>query len=129
MIGIDDAVAAGLQIVNKFIPDPQAKAQAEQELRSSMQAWDAGQTKVNEVEAANANVFVSGWRPFIGWVGGGALAWQYVLAPVAMWIGFILGHPLPKPPTFDSGIYELVFALLGLGGMRSYEKIKGVASR
>lgn len=125
--GLDDAIAAGLKVLDKFIPDPEARAKAEADLRSSLQNWDKAQTDVNAVEAASNNVFVAGWRPFIGWVGGSALAWQYVLAPFISWVGFCIGHPLPKPPTFDGSIYELVFALLGIGGMRTFEKIKGVA--
>ena len=64
--GIDDAIAAGLKVLNKFVPDPEAREKAEVELRNSLQAWDKGQTDVNAVEAANPSVFVSGWRPFIG---------------------------------------------------------------
>ena len=118
--GIDDAVAAGLQVLNKFIPDPAAKAQAEAELRSSLQAWDKAQTDVNAVEAANPNIFVSGWRPMIGWIGATGLAYQYVFRPLA--VGFI-GMPLPP---LDGSLMELVVGLLGFGGMRSWEKYKGL---
>ena len=56
--GIDDAIAAGLQIINKFVPDPAQKQAAEDSLRSSLQAWDGQQNAVNTVEGANASVFV-----------------------------------------------------------------------
>ena len=58
--GIDDAIAAGLKVLDKFVPDPEAKAKAEAELRSSLQQWDKAQTDVNAVEASNPNLFVAG---------------------------------------------------------------------
>jgi hypothetical protein len=124
--GIDDAIAAALKVLDKFVPDPEAKAKAESELRSSLQAWDKAQTDVNAVEAANSNVFVSGWRPFIGWTCGLALAYQYVVAPLVMWIALTFGMHLAAPPRLDDMLWQLVFAMLGMGGLRTFEKIKGV---
>jgi hypothetical protein len=125
--GIDDAIAAALKVLDKFVPDPEAKAKAESELRSSLQAWDKAQTDVNAVEAANSNVFVSGWRPFIGWTCGLALAYQYVLAPLIMWVTLTVGIHLAAPPKLDDMLWQLVFAMLGMGGLRTFEKIKGVS--
>lgn len=125
--GLDDAINAGLHILDKFIPDPTQKAQAEQELRAYFAAADAGQQQVNAAEAANASVFTSGWRPWIGWVCGMALAYQYVLAPLGVWFASIVGHPIPVPPKLDDVLWQLMFGMLGMGGLRTYEKIKGVA--
>jgi len=127
--GIDNAIAAALKVLDKFVPDPQAKAKAEAELRSSLQAWDKSQTDVNAVEAANPNVFVSGWRPFIGWVCGLALAYQYIAAPLLLWLATSLHIAMVAPPKLDGMLWELVFALLGMGGLRTLEKVKGVASK
>jgi hypothetical protein len=125
--GIDDAIAAGLQVLNKFVPDPEARAKAEADLRNSLQAWDKAQTDVNAIEAANANVFVSGWRPFIGWTCGLALAYQYVIAPLFVWFALCAGFHPPAPPKLDDTLWQLVFAMLGMGGLRTLEKVKGVA--
>lgn len=125
--GIDDAIAAGLQVLNKFVPDPEARAKAEADLRSSLQSWDKAQTDVNAVEAANTNLFVAGWRPFIGWTCGLALAYQYVIAPLVMWITLTAGIHLAPPPKLDDMLWQLVFAMLGMGGLRTFEKIRGVA--
>ena len=125
--GIDDAIAAGLQVLNKFVPDPEARAKAESELRNSLQAWDKAQTDVNAVEAASANVFVSGWRPFIGWTCGLALAYQFVASPILVWLALCAGFHPPVPPKLDDTLWQLVFAMLGMGGLRTFEKIKGVA--
>ena len=121
--GIDDAISAGLQIVNKFIPDPAAAAQAEQELRVSLQQWDAKQSETNTIEAANPNLFVSGWRPAIGWVGAIGLLYQYLLRPIAVGSGW---HDLPA---LDQSLMELVTAMLGMAGLRTYEKTLGVHSK
>ena len=125
--GIDDAIAAGLQVINKFVPDPQERAKAESALRDSLQAWDKQQNDVNAVEAANPNVFVSGWRPFIGWTCGLALAYQYVAAPIFVWLALCAGFHPAAPPKLDDTMWQLVFAMLGLGGLRTFEKIKKVA--
>lgn len=125
--GIDTVIGEGLKIINKWIPDPAEKAKAEAELRASLQAWDQQQNQVNAVEAANSSLFVSGWRPAIGWTCAGALFYQYVFTPLAMWGASILQYPLPKPPTLDDVLWQLLFGMLGMGGLRTFEKIKGVA--
>src|SRR6185312_5726980 len=114
-------------IVGKFIPDPQAAAQASQAILTTLQASDASQNTVDAAEAANPDLFVSGWRPAVGWVCVAALVYSYLLVPIGMWAGYALGHPIPKPPVLDNNLWELMFGLLGMGGLRSWEKIKGVA--
>ena len=121
--GLDDAIGAGLQIINKFIPDPNQRQEAEASLRSSLQQWDAQQAEVDANEAQNPSIFVSGWRPFIGWVGGLGLAYQYFIRPFAVGFGW---HDLP---VLDSSLNELVFSLLGMAGLRTYEKMQGVARK
>lgn len=125
--GIDDAIAAGLRIVDKFVPDPEAKIRAEAELRASLQAWDASQSATNTAEAQNGGWFVAGWRPWIGWVCGAALAIQFVVGPLAVWACDLLGRPIQSPPTLDDMLWELMFGMLGLGGLRTFEKVKGVS--
>jgi hypothetical protein len=124
--GIDDAIAAGLKVLDKFVPDPEAKAKAEAELRSSLQQWDKAQTDVNAVEASNPNLFVAGWRPMIGWVCALALAYQYLVCPLGMWIATSLHLAVTTPPKLDDSLWQLMFGMLGMGGLRTYEKLKGV---
>ena len=128
-LGIDDAIAAALGILNKFIPDPAQKIEAETSLRTALLAADAPQAEVNKAEAQSVRLFVAGWRPFIGWVCGAALAWQYVVAPLALWAAALAHYPLTPPPRLDDVLWQLMFAMLGLGGLRTYEKIAGVARR
>ena len=126
MFGIDDAIAAGLKVLDKFIPDPEAKAKAETELRASLMQWDQGQMKVNEAEAGNASIFVSGWRPFVGWTCGVAFAYHYVLQPVALFVAALFGKTVVLPAFAMESLLTVLLGLLGLGGMRTYEKFKGV---
>ena len=129
MFGIDDAIAAGLKVLDKFIPDPAAKAQAEAALRQSLQQWDAQQTAVNAVEAQNPNLFVSGWRPAVGWVCCAALAWTFILQPILAF-GFAQAGQIIALPALETGdLIPILLSLLGLGGMRSWEKVKGVAAK
>jgi len=121
--GIDDAISAGLQIVNKFIPDPNQRQEAEAALRDSLQSWDQQQNTVNANEAENPSLFVSGWRPAIGWVGAAGLTYQYVVRPFAVGFGW------KDLPILDSSLMELVTAMLGMAGLRTYEKIQGVARK
>jgi hypothetical protein len=112
-----------MKVLDKFIPDPEAKAKFESELRDSLQGWDKQQNDVNAVEAQNTNIFVSGWRPAIGWVGAVGLSYQYLLRPIAYGAGW---HDLP---VLDSSLMELVTAMLGMAGLRTYEKTLGVHSK
>jgi hypothetical protein len=121
--GIDDAVAAGLQVLNKFIPDPEAKIKAEADLRDALLQIDQAQTQVNVAEAQTGSLYMAGWRPAIGWIGAGGLFYLYVFRPLAIGLGW------SGLPGLDNGLYELVLSLLGFGGLRTYEKIKGVASK
>jgi hypothetical protein len=125
--GIDDAIAAGLKIVDKFVPDPAAKAKAEAELRADLLASDRAQMAVNEKEAQSSSLFVAGWRPMIGWVCALALAYQYLLVPILLWIGLVAGKPVAKPPVLDDTLWQLMFCMLGMGGLRTFEKMKRVA--
>lgn len=128
-------IAAVLPVVtsllDKFIPDTaardKAKAEAEMTLLQTLAAGDLAQQEVNKIEAANANIFVSGWRPAIGWCCALALFWNYLGYPLAIW-ACAIWWPLVTPPALvNDSLFELVLAMLGLGGMRTYEKLKGIA--
>lgn len=88
-----------------------------------------GQIEVNKVEAAHASLFVAGWRPFIGWVGGVGLAYSFVLAPFIEFIaranGYVQEMPMPEAGT----LLTLVLAMLGVGGMRSFDKLQGTDTK
>lgn len=86
-----------------------------------------GQTEVNAVEAANPNAFVSSWRPAVGWICASALGYQYVIYPILLWaVAFYPNLNAPKPVVSEI-LMELLFGMLGMAGLRSWEKGKGVA--
>lgn len=136
--GLDDIIAEGLKVINKFIPDPQAQvnaslemmkikqADAFKELDAALQA-DQMQADINKTEAASDHVFVSGWRPFIGWVCGLGLALQVILFPcISTVVSIIVGHPPTMPEMPIEVLMVNLTGMLGLGAYRSYEKVKGV---
>ena len=114
-------------VLKAVLPNPQARAEAMSKVFALLQQSDIAQLEVDKAEAANPSLFVAGWRPFIGWCCGLALAYQFIAAPIAIWIGFVVGHPIPKPPTLDDNLWQLMFGMLGMGALRSFEKLKGVA--
>lgn len=125
--GIDDAIAAGLKVIDKFIPDPAEKIKAEQALRQDLLAWDKAQTDVNAVEAQHASLWVSGWRPGLGWCCTVAFAFIYVVGPMITWASTLYGRPVPLPSFNVDALMSLTFGMLGLAGMRSWEKVKGLS--
>lgn len=119
-------------ILDKFIPDAKDRLEAELLITKQLHEVDLEQIEVNKAEATNANVFVSGWRPFIGWVCGASFAYAVIGNDLLNWMlafqqGFT-GHVTPALPEPDLTMtFELLLGMLGLGGYRTYEKIKGVA--
>ena len=84
------------------------------------------QVDVNKQEAAHKSLFVAGWRPFVGWTCGVALAYHFVLSPVLAYILVLAGIDTPMPEFEFSQLSTILMGMLGLGGLRSYEKMKGV---
>lgn len=114
-----------------LIPDPnaaqKARLEAEAALLSASIEEMRGQVAINTQEASNASVFVSGWRPAIGWCCAIAFAFIYVIAPIAQWLALIFGFkPLPMPQFAVSDLMSLTFGMLGIAGFRTFEKIKGI---
>lgn len=126
------------KVLDKIFPDPAAAMNAKIELLKAQQAgelaelaaqWDnaKGQIAVNQAEASSGNAFASSWRPFIGWTCGVAFAYKFVLAPVAALALTAAGHPITLPVLDFGEMMPVLFGMLGLGAMRSYEKVKGVS--
>ena len=112
--------------INKIWPD---KTEADKQQLAAAVMVVQGQLEVNKAEAGNASVFVSGWRPAIGWVCGAACAWNWVGLPMAK-LGLALGGvEIALEPADISEMMPILLGMLGLGGLRSYEKVKGVAAK
>ena len=111
-------------VLDKLIPDTNARKAAKEQLAVLEQSGELqllmGQLEINKTEAAHKSLFVAGWRPAIGWVCGLALAYNTILNPIgAIWFDM--------PPVETELLYPVLMGMLGLGGMRSYEKMKGVS--
>jgi hypothetical protein len=123
-------------IIDKLIPDPKLAAEAKlkaMDLAQSGQlaSLDAelrlslGQIEVNKVEAGT-DLFRGGWRPFIGWVSGIGLGMQFIASPLLTWVGMLAGHNVAFPALDISMLMTLLFGMLGLGTLRTQEKLKGI---
>ena len=118
-------------VIDRVVPDKnganKAKQEIEAELIKNATQLNLAQAETNKIEAQHRTVFVAGWRPFIGWVCGVALAWHFVLSPVIIFMAAWFNVVLPALPQFDMGsLMTVLMGMLGLGGLRSFEKAKGL---
>jgi hypothetical protein len=122
----------GSTLINKLFPDPAQAAQAQLELIKLQQNGElaamVAQTDINKVEAASGSLFVAGWRPFCGWVGGAGLAYAAIVEPLLRLIASLNGYTGEFPQIDTTITMQILFGLLGLGAMRSFDKVKGVES-
>ncbi len=118
-------------LIDRLIPDKaeaeRARLDMEAALVNAANEAALAQVEVNKIEAGHSSVFVAGWRPSIGWVCAAGLAWAFVLAPVASWALVVSGTKAELPAIQTDYLLELVIAMLGMGGLRTFEKMRGVA--
>lgn len=131
MMGIDAIAGLVSTAVDKIWPDANIEAQAKAdalkaELAKELQ-YTLGQIDINKIEAASASVFVSGWRPAVGWCGALGYGYEFLLRPIANGLAVAAGIPPIFPGIETEALTSLLFGLLGLGSLRTAEKIKGVA--
>lgn len=123
----------GNTLINKLFPDPAQAAQAQLALMKMQQDGDlaaiSGQMEINKIEASNGSVFVAGWRPFAGWVCGFGLAYVSIIEPIARLIASFVGYTGDFPAIDTTLTMQVLLGMLGMGGLRSLDKIKGVASK
>ena len=126
---ITTLLPAVTDIIGRFLPvDKEKRAEAEREIEAKLTTHlakiDLAQLDVNKTEAASRSVFVSGWRPFIGWTCGVALAYTYVVQPILVF-GLAQSGYLIELPRMNLGeLMPVLMGMLGLGGLRSWEKVK-----
>lgn len=139
--GLGSIFDFGSKVIDKIFPDKDAADRAKvemlklqqegafKELEASLQLSMA-QIKVNEIEAAHPNIFVSGWRPAVGWVCVAAYCYNYVVMPLIVWFATWYDKTAPAMITLDTGeLTTLLFGMLGIGTLRTYEKIKNVSTK
>lgn len=136
ILGIGSVIESVGKVADSLITTDKERIQLELEGRKLDQAIDLAQIEVNKVEAASSSVFVAGWRPAIGWIGAAAMAYQFLLYPMLLWgwtylqgTGWI-PKELAPPPVLDADqLWVILSGILGIAGMRSFEKTKGVAAK
>ena len=119
-------------LLDQFIEDKDKKSELAHDIATMYEKHahelNKGQLEINKTEAAHRSVWVSGWRPFIGWICGVALAWHFILSPIVVFGLAIAKVAVPDLPEFDMGsLLTILGGLLGLGGLRTFEKSKGIA--
>lgn len=123
-------------VIERLFPDPVKQAEARLELLKLQQNGElaaltadvqiaTNQSQTNTEEAKSTSIFIAGWRPFVGWVCGVGFAVQ-MLGPLLAWVAALCGRPVAFPPMDFSVMGPTLTCMLGLGGMRTYEKLKGV---
>jgi Holin of 3TMs, for gene-transfer release len=125
--GAADAVGAVGNAFDKLFTSDEERQQAQVVLERLRQNPHILQAEVNKIEAGHRSLFVAGWRPFIGWVCGIGLLWAFLGQPVFAWAVALWGLDITPPQIVTENMMELVLALLGLGGLRSFEKFTGRA--
>lgn len=125
-------------VLDKVLPDATAAADAKLKMvelvqRGELAELDAakslalGQIGVNAEEAKHASVFVAGWRPFIGWTCGAAFAFKFVIGPLGAFVLTAFGNPTQMPVMEFGELLPVLLGMLGIGALRTVEKVKGVA--
>lgn len=119
----------GKTLIERWFPDPEKARQAEAEfLRFAMEGelkQVIAQLEINAREAQHPSVWVAGWRPFFGWAGGAGFVYATILQPLLSWAATINGYP--PPPTLNLDLlWVVVTGMLGIGGLRTFEKARGV---
>ena len=117
-------------VIDRLVPDKNAKSRAMRDMEKALVDAHAkgmlGQLEINKVEAGHRSVFVAGWRPMCGWICALALGFHFIIAPVVQWAGTLWGYHLPIPEFDMSSLMTILLGMLGIGGMRSFEKFKGL---
>ena len=129
---LDALIGPVTGLLDKFIPAADERARLAHEIATlserHAQELAKGQLAVNQTEAAHKSLFVAGWRPFVGWTCGIALAWHFVGQPLVVFGIALAGLDTPELPTFEmESLLTVLLGMLGLGGLRTFEKTKGVS--
>jgi hypothetical protein len=119
------------QLLDKFVEDKDKKNELAHEIATMAerhaQELAKGQLEINKAEASHRSIFVSGWRPSVGWVCSIAMAYHFVLQPLIVFGVTIAGVEIPELPKFDmNSLMTVLMGMLGLGGLRTFEKTKGL---
>jgi len=127
LFGIAEAVVGVIDnVLDKFVEDKDLRAKLNHELKTQVQEANLAQIAVNMEQAKHSSIFVAGARPAIMWICAFGLGWQFVFQPIFIWVLAVSAYDIVVPVIPTDGLLTLTLSLLGLGGMRSFEKMKGI---
>ena len=127
LFGIAEAVVGVVDnVLDKFVEDKDLRAKLDHELKTQVQHANLAQIAVNQEQARHPSIFVAGARPAIMWICAFGLGWQFVFQPICVWGLAIWATDIVLPVIPTEGLLTLTLSLLGLGGMRSFEKTKNI---
>ena len=132
------ALEVGSKVIDRLWPDPAARDAAKLKLLEMQQTGELaqlaaetelakGQLAINAEEAKSASIFVAGWRPAVGWCCAAAFAYHFIFQPLLVFIMAAMGHVVALPAFDMSALNTVLFGMLGLGGLRSFDKMKGTS--
>ena len=129
---IPSLLPAVTDVIGRFLPeDKEKRAAAEREIEKQLATHlakiDLAQLEINKQEAAHRNIFVSGWRPFIGWSCGIAMCYAYIIQPITIFVLAQTGNLVSLPTLNLSEMMPVLLGMLGWGGLRSFEKYKKIS--
>jgi hypothetical protein len=128
---LDTLIGPVTSIIDKIVPDKDQAAKLAHEIATMSEKMAneqmLAQIEVNKAEAASGSLFKGGWRPSIGWICGLALLWSFILQPFLVFFLLVFGVDLPPLPEVGTAdLMPILLGMLGLGGLRSYEKVQKV---
>lgn len=112
-------------VFDKLFTSDAERAQAEAVLEKLRQHPAELQVELNKIEAAHRSVFVAGWRPAVGWICALSVGWAYLGHPLFLWAAALWSPGLQPPVIHTDSLFELILAMLGMAGLRSFEKTAG----
>jgi len=141
LIGGGDVVKSIGDTLDNLFTSDEERMEAEREITKAKRSFDykenkliteqnIAQMEVNKADANSGRFFQSGWRPAIGWVGAIALGYQFIFHPLLLWVLTLTSPETVPPPLIDANaLYPIITGMLGIAGMRSFDKLKGVDTK
>lgn len=138
LTGLGSLFDFGGKLIDKFFPNPEDKAKAQLELMKMQQTGELaqlaadvdlakGQMAINAAEASSGNTYASSWRPSVGYTCVAGLGYSFLLQPLLPWFALLFGADVPPLPSLDTNVLmTLLLGMLGIGGMRSFDKKQGI---
>jgi len=127
LLGIGSIIEGVGKIADDLVTSDEERAKVAIQSKQIDAALMQGQMDVNKAEAEHKSIFVAGWRPAIGWVGASAMAYQFLFYPLLTWVVALAGSDITPPALGDTdALYPIILGMLGIGGMRSFDKSRGI---